>query len=57
MAPKAQGLGEGQWVARVQKWDPNAQGLEEGIWAAQIMIPMCTQRNVRRCCVEITPHS
>ena len=55
--PNAQGLEEGKWVTWIWKWDSNAQGLEEGIWATRIMIPMCTYRNVRRYCVEITPHS
>ena len=30
-ALEAQGLGEGQRVAGISKWDPNAQGLVEGI--------------------------
>ena len=30
-APEAQGLGEGQRVAILSKWDPNAQGLVEVI--------------------------
>ena len=30
-APEAQGLGEGQRVGVISKWDPNAQGLVEGI--------------------------